>query len=63
MAMEQSGNIIYKKAEEEIMGRKEHGRDEKHSRRDRRKKKGGIISTVILIVANVCVCIFCLSAV
>ena len=37
------------------MGRKEHGRDEKHSRRDRRKKKGGIISTVILIVA---ICVF-----
>ena len=41
------------------MGRKEHGRDEKHSRRDRRKKKGGIISTVILIVA---ICVFAFSA-
>ena len=41
------------------MGRKEHDRDEKHSRRDRRKKKGGIISTVILIVA---ICVFAFSA-
>lgn len=41
------------------MGRKEYGRDEKHSRRDRRKKKGGIISTVILIVA---ICVFAFSA-
>ena len=32
------------------MGRKEHGRDEKHSRRDRRKKKGGIMSTGILMI-------------